>query len=91
MWQLPKGDDTATCEGTDDDEEEQSHPEAGEARTKKQWAGICLRIIDDAHTDGQSVIFCAFTSLPTVAVSVDSSGSAYELDFRCFVIGFSFV
>ncbi|KAL5968115.1 hypothetical protein TSMEX_004137 [Taenia solium] len=83
MWQLPIGDGTNTCEDieNDDKEGEQSQLEAGEARTKNQWTAISLRIIDDAHADGQSVIFCAFTSLPTVAVSVDSSGSAYELDF----------
>ena len=44
--------------------------------------GTLLRIIDDAHQMGQSIIICAFTSLPNVAVSVDSSGSAYEMDFR---------
>ncbi|KAL5108121.1 hypothetical protein TcWFU_008782 [Taenia crassiceps] len=89
MWQLPKDDGITTCEDieNDDKKEERSQPEAGEAKTKNQWAGICLRIIDDAHADGQSVIFCAFTSLPTVAVSVDSSGSAYELDFRRGILG----
>ncbi|CDS37612.1 vacuolar protein sorting associated protein 8 [Echinococcus multilocularis] len=90
MWQLTKGDSATTiCEDieNDDGEEEKSHPEAGESKTKNQWAGISLRIIDDAHANGQSVIFCAFTSLPTVAVSVDSSGSAYEMDFRRGILG----
>ncbi|VDK35902.1 unnamed protein product [Taenia asiatica] len=89
MWQLPIGDGTNTCEDieNDDKEGEQSQSETGEARTKNQWTAISLRVIDDAHADGQSVIFCAFTSLPTVAVSVDSSGSAYELDFRRGILG----
>ncbi|VDN45284.1 unnamed protein product [Dibothriocephalus latus] len=41
-----------------------------------------LRVVDDAHQPGQSVILCAFTTLPTVAVCVDSGGSGYQLSFR---------
>ncbi|VDL92890.1 unnamed protein product [Schistocephalus solidus] len=40
-----------------------------------------LRVVDDAHQIGQSVILCAFTTLPTVAVCVDSGGSVYQLSF----------
>ncbi|VDM16770.1 unnamed protein product [Hydatigera taeniaeformis] len=89
MWQLPKGAGNATCEciENEDKEEEQPQLKAEEIKKKNQGGGVSLRIIDDAHSDGQSVIFCAFTSLPTVAVSVDSSGSVYELDFRRGIMG----
>ncbi|KAL7059365.1 hypothetical protein AAHC03_013106 [Spirometra sp. Aus1] len=46
-----------------------------------------LRVVDDAHQMGQSVILCAFTTLPTVAVCVDSGGSAYQLSFRRGLFG----
>lgn len=78
MWQLPSSNRTGTTtegdavEGTDEGVQDGGDREAGRL----------LRVIDDAHQERQSVIVCAFTSLPTVAVSVDSGGSVYQMDFK---------
>lgn len=85
MWQLPKS-SGGTVNGDDDedfDEEATLTGSKNDLKSKKVKSSFTLlRIIDDAHQQGQSIIVCAFASLPTVAVSVDSSGSAYEMDFR---------
>ncbi|VDN96058.1 unnamed protein product [Rodentolepis nana] len=90
MWQLPK-----TSDGTDSDDEKGFDEEVAQTGSKNDLKSkkvnsssfTLLRIIDDVHQQGQSIIVCAFTSLPTVAVSVDSSGSAYEMDFRRGILG----
>nr|CDS27388.1 vacuolar protein sorting associated protein 8 [Hymenolepis microstoma] len=92
MWQLPKVSGGTDSDNDDekcfDEEFTQTHSK-NDLKSKKVNSSsfTLLRIIDDVHQQGQSIIVCAFTSMPTVAVSVDSSGSAYEMDFRRGILG----
>ncbi|KAM7542248.1 hypothetical protein Aperf_G00000011476 [Anoplocephala perfoliata] len=88
MWQLPKGNAIVNDEIVEDVDENLTGAIPDDFKSKKQKSPTgLLRIIDDAHHIGQSMIVCAFASLPTVAVAMDSSGSAYEMDFRRGLIG----
>lgn len=88
MWQLPKGSAAINDDIVDDVDEKAIVDTPDDFRSKAQKSpSSLLRIIDDAHQIGQSMIVCAFASLPTVAVAVDSSGSAYEMDFRSVLFG----
>ncbi len=102
MWQLPsrgKGADDDGNEGIsleaddDDDANERANAVGTSTATTgsgdvKQKAGTLLRIVDDAHQERQSIIVCAFATLPTVAISVDSGGSVFQMSFT-YVLEYS--
>ncbi len=102
MWQLPSrgkltdddGNEGIGLEADDDDDSDQrvnavATPTATTGGGDvKQKAGTLLRIVDDAHQERQSIIVCAFATLPTVAISVDSGGSVFQMSFT-YVLEYS--
>ncbi|VDD79098.1 unnamed protein product [Mesocestoides corti] len=87
MWQMPETDRGEPLCGDAEDDDTSTVSSSTIKKGVKKAAGSLLRIINDAHQDMQSIIVCAFTSLPTVAVSVDSGGSVFEMDFRRGLLG----
>lgn len=45
-------------------------------------SGYLLYVIDDAHGMGHGINYCSFTTLPSLAVCLDTGGSVFQLKLK---------
>ncbi|TGZ72317.1 hypothetical protein CRM22_002163 [Opisthorchis felineus] len=55
---------------------------AGSGSTTDRFKSCLLCVVDDAHGVDQAIHFCLFTTVPSLAVCVDTGGSVFQLHFK---------
>ncbi|KAG5444661.1 Vacuolar protein sorting-associated protein 8 [Clonorchis sinensis] len=55
---------------------------AGSGSATDRFKSRLLCVVDDAHGVDQAIHFCLFTTVPSLAVCVDTGGSVFQLHFK---------